>query len=492
MPKNIAHEPKLKKKFYPLISICTPTFNRRPFIPTMFECFKNQTYPRDRMEWIIVDDGTDKIEDLVQKANIPQIKYYPIGQKMTLGAKRNLMHSYAKGTIIVYMDDDDYYPPERVQHAVETLTANKEALCAGASEIYIYFKHVKKMIQCGPYGPNHATAGTFAFRTELLKQTKYEDTASLAEEKQFLKGYTIPFVQLDPLKTILVFSHEHNTFDKRRLFDNPHPDYFKESPKSVNDFIRKPQEASIKKFFMEDIDGLLKPYTAGEPSSKPDVLKQIKEIDEERAKMAEGQGDQPTGIMLNRQDGSPPVNLTQKQVAELLQQHQSMGQQQQQKIAELENMVTQLQKQLALKSAEKESALHKQSALKSAVKEPALQKQLALKSAEKEPALQNQLAAKEPALQNQLAAKEPALHNQSATKESALQNQLAEKEAENKKLRGQIEELINMASKYQSKSLDDIPLSTCSNKLFVIPDPDPTKLPAPPKSKSQPEIVFTL
>ena len=353
MPKVVAHQPKLKKKFYPFVSICTPTFNRRPFIPTMFQCFKNQTYPLDRMEWIIVDDGTDKIEDLVKTSGISQIKYYAVDNKMTLGAKRNLMHSYTKGTIIVYMDDDDYYPPERVKHAVETLTNNKEALCAGSSEIYIYFKHVKKMIQCGPYGPNHATAGTFAFRAELLKQTKYQESASLAEEKNFLKNYTIPFVQLDPLKTILVFSHEHNTFDKRRLFENPHPDYFKESPKTVDMFIQKPEEIHIKKFFMEDIDRLLKSYKAGEPSSKPDVLKQIKEIEQERAKMAEEtQGNQPTGIILNKQDGSPPVNLTQKDVTELLQQHQQLSHQQINKIKELEKIIMHLQTQLTEKQSE--------------------------------------------------------------------------------------------------------------------------------------------
>jgi glycosyltransferase involved in cell wall biosynthesis len=33
---------------------------------------------------------------------------------MILGAKRNLIHKHAKGDILVYMDDDDYYPPERV------------------------------------------------------------------------------------------------------------------------------------------------------------------------------------------------------------------------------------------------------------------------------------------------------------------------------------------------------------------------------------------
>ena len=54
---------KIPKK--PFVSVCTPTFNRRPFIQMAIKCFEHQTYPRDKMEWIIVDDGTDKIEDLV-------------------------------------------------------------------------------------------------------------------------------------------------------------------------------------------------------------------------------------------------------------------------------------------------------------------------------------------------------------------------------------------------------------------------------------------
>jgi hypothetical protein len=39
----------------------------------------------------------------------------------------------------------------------------------------------------------------------------------MGEEKHFLKNYTIPMVQLDPMKTILVVSHKHNTFDKKQL-----------------------------------------------------------------------------------------------------------------------------------------------------------------------------------------------------------------------------------------------------------------------------------
>lgn len=265
---------------HPFVSICTPTFNRRPFIPIIIKCFENQTYPKDKMEWIIVDDGTDKIEDLV--AHIPQVKYFRYDNKLSLGTKRNITNEKAKGDIIIYMDDDDYYPSDRVSHAVDTLQKNPKALCAGSSAMYIYFKHIQKMYQFGPYGPNHATAATFAFRKELLLKTRFDETASLAEEKKFLKDYTIPFVQLDPLKSILVFSHNHNSFDKKELLKQlPNP-FIKDTSVTPSDIVK---EYGILQFFMEDINKLLDDYTPGLPENKPDVLKQIVQMKETREKM---------------------------------------------------------------------------------------------------------------------------------------------------------------------------------------------------------------
>jgi hypothetical protein len=253
------------------------------------------------------------------------------------------------------MDDDDYYPPDRVSHAVDKLMDNKHALCAGSSEIYIYFKHIQKMIQFGPYGPNHATAGTFAFRAELLKQTRYQDHAAVAEEREFLKGYTIPFVQLDPMKTILCFSHEQNTFDKRKLLDNPHPDYVKESSKKVTDFIKLDKEADIKKFFMEEIDPLLEKYEPGQPKMKPDVLKQIAQIEKDREKMIQEEMAKNGQIMLN-QPGKPPIPLTIPQVVEMLQKQGEQLHVYERRIQELENINMQLQKLLATKTPTLQSA----------------------------------------------------------------------------------------------------------------------------------------
>jgi glycosyltransferase involved in cell wall biosynthesis len=262
--------------------LCTPTFNRRPFIPFLIKCFEHQTYPKDRIEWIIIDDGTDPIEDLIK--DIPQVKYFYYDKKMLLGEKRNLMHTKCSGDIIIYMDDDDYYPSERISHAVETLQKNSQYLIAGSSEMHIYFDTKNTVYQCGPYKQYHSTAATFAFKKELLSQTKYDDNIALAEEHKFTKGYTIPLIQLDPLKTILVFSHKHNSLNKEKLLENPEQTKTILSHYNVNDFIKDP---ILKQFYMFDMNTLLEKYEPGRPENKPKLLEQIKKIEEERAKRME-------------------------------------------------------------------------------------------------------------------------------------------------------------------------------------------------------------
>lgn len=287
---NLPKLPKLAKK--PKVSICTPTFNRRPFIPFIIKCIEHQTYPKDKIEWIIVDDGTDSIYDLVK--HIPYVKYYGKNElnlgpndKLRLGRKRNISHEYCTGDIILYMDDDDYYHPERISHAIYMLQQYPKAWISGCSEMHIYFKHINKMYQFGPYLPmgpfkcsNHSTAASFAFRRELLKYTKYNDDASLAEETEFLKKNTIPLIQLDPKKTILVFSHNHNSFDKKGLLDQiGKTSLINPSPYTVDDFITSKE---LKNFYMNDIDEVIKNYDFGNLTNKPDVISQINEIKKKR------------------------------------------------------------------------------------------------------------------------------------------------------------------------------------------------------------------
>lgn len=323
---------KYKLPKTPFVSICTPTYNRRPFIPMMIKCFEHQNYPKDKIEWIIIDDGTDKIEDLI--SHIPQVRYVRLEEKITLGKKRNICNDMAKGEVILYMDDDDYYPPERIKHAVYTLQQNPKALCAGSSTMYIYFNDLQKMYRFGPYGDKHATAATFAFRKELLQHTRFDESASLAEERNFLKEYTIPFAQLDPLKTILVFSHKHNSCNKKELLDGINaPENIRkiwETELRPENFIREPD---IFRFFMHDIDTELDSYQIGSPLYKPDVTRNLMIMKQKREEaMIKYQKEQDeyqqqyntilsktTQIKINKQDMNKPnkINDLENQIIEL-------------------------------------------------------------------------------------------------------------------------------------------------------------------------------
>ena len=345
----------------PFVSVLCVTFNRRPFIPTFLEMVRNQDYPQSRMEIIIVDDGTDSVRDLIEHAAMPNVRYVRMEQKMPLGTKRNYANSLVdkKSKYVIPMDDDDVIMSERISHSVDMLERNPGALCAGSSEMFLYFKHIKKLYKFGPYMVNpetktshektyghlnrigaklgdyvpiptqHATNGTFAYRRELIQLTQYDPSACLAEEKKFLKEYTIPMVQLNPFKCILCMSHEHNTFDKRKLLENMNPMFVSESTRDVDCFFKLPKEAHIKQFFLEDVDKLLDAYDAGLPKMKPDVLKQIKEIELERDKMIreqqqlhQQQQQQQQPVIVIQQPGQAPQQLTLEDVVNLMRQQQ--------------------------------------------------------------------------------------------------------------------------------------------------------------------------
>lgn len=328
---------------FPNVSICTPTYNRRPFFEGLIQCVRNQDYPHHKIEWIIVDDGTDKVEDIftdeemIKSLDGITVRYFYVSQKMDLGKKRNYMHKKCSFTddedIIVYMDDDDFYPSERISHSVNRLRADKNVLCGGSSELYLWFNTLDKMYKFGPYGPNHATAGTFAFKRRLLKQTSYEDDAVLAEEKHFLKDYTVPFVQFDPFKTILVVSHEQNTFDKKKLLVKENK-AVNETHVKVKQFIRNPE---LQDFYKTKINELLKNYQPGDVKNKPKVLEEIARREKERQKMMEKmkkeQDNKGSGISANI--GGENRELTVCEVRQILQKLTHESQMYQNKIREL-------------------------------------------------------------------------------------------------------------------------------------------------------------
>jgi len=190
------------------------------------------------MEWIILDDGQDKVGDLFAAQNIPNLRYIPLDEKLTIGAKRNRLNKESKGDIIIAMDDDDYYPPERVNHVVMAFANNKDIQLAGSSEIFMYYSDSKQIFKLGPYNKNHATNGTMAWRASYARKHLYDETVTHAEEQSFLDHYKYPMIQLVPQKVMLVMSHSENTFDKKKLREDIKNPFIKLTTLKLRDFIK--------------------------------------------------------------------------------------------------------------------------------------------------------------------------------------------------------------------------------------------------------------
>lgn len=254
-----------KSKELPYVSVCTPTYNRRPFIKSLIGCFNNQTYPKELIEWIIIDDGTDKIKDLV--SSIENVKYYSYANKLKLGKKRNIANFYSKGKIIINMDDDDYYPPERIEHAVNVLMHTTN-MCAGCNNFYLWNNKDFNMLHCESKKKNLYISSTLAFKKELLKGTQYDNEKCIQEEEYFLEKYENKISNLDPLKTILSVLHHQNMY-YTNTFVNKNSYKLTNTNKTINDFI---DDKTLYNFYSVNMTPLLKTYTYGNINNKIDLI----------------------------------------------------------------------------------------------------------------------------------------------------------------------------------------------------------------------------
>jgi hypothetical protein len=209
----------------PVSIVTISQFSRINFLKILAKCIKNQDYEHIK-EWVIIDtsfvgynrteqDLTDLIDEFKLDTKLPHIVYYK-STKSKIGGWRNESSMLVLGDIIVCMDDDDYYPPQRVSHAVEKLR-DKNTLIAGCDQMFFYDIYFKKFYQFKGFGQTHSTNNCMAYWREYLNEFKYDETIHNAEENSFTNNFSVPMTQLDPNKTVLQFSHNANTYDKKKI-----------------------------------------------------------------------------------------------------------------------------------------------------------------------------------------------------------------------------------------------------------------------------------
>jgi len=204
-----------------MLVVCTPTKNRRWSWEFSKACMDAQTVRPDA--WIVVDNSTLPQHDWSVSASHPLVEYHTVTEPKSIGWLRNhcMQLALAMGAeMIVFWDDDDYYPPERIETGVEALRSTPTADIAASSHMYVLLTKENALMEVGPFGPNHGTAATYTIRRRYAETHSFPDS-SRGEELLFTNHWTEPMVQLPAEKTIVVMGHSRNTVNKSVIHETP-------------------------------------------------------------------------------------------------------------------------------------------------------------------------------------------------------------------------------------------------------------------------------
>jgi glycosyltransferase involved in cell wall biosynthesis len=215
-----------KEEDLPSVSIITVTKDRRTFIPLAKYCFLAQSYPEDKLEWVIVDDGKDQIKDMV--SDLPNVTYVLCDDReggWTIGAKRNLGVERAKHDILVMMDDDDVYPNNSIVTRVAFMLAGPTPHeCTFSTTIPCYDIHeTKSFMNVPPITlpmADRVSEATMAFTRDFWRNRKFPDQ-QIAEAGAFIRGREQMCREVSPQDVIVSLTHKKTTSSRKAPAGEP-------------------------------------------------------------------------------------------------------------------------------------------------------------------------------------------------------------------------------------------------------------------------------
>ena len=206
-----------KEDALPDISIVTITKDRRPFMALAKYCYLLQTYPEDKMEWVIVDDGDDPIEDTL--IGIPNVTYIKCEQGLSIGAKRNLGVQKSMYDVIVMCDDDDVYPENTVLHRVAMMAKDPAKECAFCTTIPCYdITQYSSFMNVPPTTlpmSQRVSEATLIFTRRFWEENPFDDATHIAEGDAFIRGREHMCRELSPQEVIVSLVHPKNTSSRK-------------------------------------------------------------------------------------------------------------------------------------------------------------------------------------------------------------------------------------------------------------------------------------
>jgi hypothetical protein len=231
--------PPISDEDLPMVSIVTPTFERRDLFAIAIWNFEGFYYPKEKLEWVIIDDSIDEmkmIEDLLPKDSRIKYYHYDVKSPMTIANKRNLGVEKASHSIIVHMDDDDFYPGESVLARVKCLIKYQpEGIqCIGCSKIGIY-DIIHNASSFSTDGDMSLSEASMAYFKSFWEERQFNEIDIKGEYRSFIYDRYDKILDIPYSFVIIALSHQTNFTEKNReVKENMLQD--SQSDKSMNFF----------------------------------------------------------------------------------------------------------------------------------------------------------------------------------------------------------------------------------------------------------------
>jgi hypothetical protein len=172
------------------------------------------------MVWIVIDNSDTPEQSWEVSRTHPKVVYTHVDGKRPIGELRNICIQEALFTdadYIAFWDDDDFYVPQRLSHALKVLGEKSDCEYVGCSELHLLLVRENVIVKVGPYGENHSTAASWVMRRSYAEKNRFDNLATKGEEASFMKNWRTKMAMIAPTDCILVMGHSTNTCNKSQV-----------------------------------------------------------------------------------------------------------------------------------------------------------------------------------------------------------------------------------------------------------------------------------
>ena len=213
----------------PNVSILMPTYNRSKFINLIIDNIISQTYPKNKLEWVIIDDGKEKLikdENELRNNIFPiKLKYIKIDhkQKLKIGEKRNYLVKYSSYDYCINMDDDDIYLNNYILKSILFLLVKKIDL-VGSNQMIFYFPKYKVFTKISCRSKRQIHEATMCFKKSHWMETGGFKNSNSSEGSKMIDYHeNVVFnIKIDGLMYCLCHgnnSYPKDIFLKKKILD---------------------------------------------------------------------------------------------------------------------------------------------------------------------------------------------------------------------------------------------------------------------------------